>query len=115
MPKMCIIEGKLNVVAHVFLAGNRLVCVGIITKQHVKPDSRAANEIGGSNSHLDFGGGRKICSGAAAGWGRCGGVVRPREGVWEGILGDFGRGSGSAAAETSRECRELIANDLWVC
>ena len=41
-------------------------------------------------------------SGAAAGWGRCGGVVRPREGVWEGIFAILSR----KVALWSRERRE---------
>ena len=35
------------------------------------------------------GGGGTFCSGAAAGWGRCGGVVRPKEGVWEAAFGSI--------------------------
>ena len=87
-----------------------MVCASNITNLSLKPAHVAPNHYKRSNSTTLSGVVGKFCSGAAAGRGRRGGVVRPREGVWEGIFDDFWRELGSAAAETPRGCRESLTN-----
>ena len=85
-PKMWISEIEKEAVRGLQTPKKRVACVPIITKANLKHADLASNHSERSISTTLSGVVGKFCSGAAGGRGWCGGVVRPREGAWEGIF-----------------------------